>query len=471
MHHPSGDQTSKEHKTNATMLLAMRMEVKRELLTLNGFHGSRLEHPVHSILTVRRMRNTELTISLFNLYRTRLAGKHKIQTARPPRVYVNKDSVCLPSFALFLCCTHLVYPLHQARYKSACFLKQSLPCIELVKIMVKMHSPPSSPGLFFSSPHHSVRDGPEDEVEALFASAQDFNTLDDKLAEVISGNKDSFLDVFGRQVQLLKTRSQAFEDAHVTVYDKVLLLLTQHGNDLESPAAINWYCAEYLGINPYGNSEHNAYLVEQAIEVPASLAQGLLPLPMRSLQQAKLPQGLTPSSSRKNSDATTAVDDVPDSAAKIPQSREDHRFTHLWSVYSRAYSDYHAVANKRDGSSLEAAKFLRDTAENGIHYLKDRNQNHPALTELSETYTMAKMVVLDLNGGKKRKFDRTTEKLETHPPHTKVHDRANAGRRHHKKSIRELKGRERKGREQKRGRGHSGIPYGYTRPVDSYYPA
>ena len=83
-----------------------------------------------------------------------------------------------------------------------------------------------------------------------------------------------FLEVFSRQVQLLKSRSQAFEDAHVTVFDKALLTLTQNGNELESPAAIEYFCEEFLGIDTSGDAEAARKVLEDSVVLQAVLAQG-----------------------------------------------------------------------------------------------------------------------------------------------------------------------------------------------------
>ena len=135
-----------------------------------------------------------------------------------------------------------------------------------------MPSPPtSSDDLFFPSPPRN-RSSLEDEVDRLIAKAQTVTTHSPAISSVLSTHKDIFLGVFGRQIQLLKSRSQAFEDAHVTVYDKTLLALTRNGNELETPAAIEFYCEEYLGIAPagFGGKE----ILEHVMALPFLMSQG-----------------------------------------------------------------------------------------------------------------------------------------------------------------------------------------------------
>lgn len=87
----------------------------------------------------------------------------------------------------------------------------------------------------------------------------------------------------------------------------------------------------------------------------------------------------------------------------LPQM--EPRLAQLWSVYDSARAEYLQVGNRSDEQTLRTAKFLRDTAENIVQYLKNRNADPIMLAELSATFNMAKATVVSLSGGKKRKFD------------------------------------------------------------------
>jgi len=202
----------------------------------------------------------------------------------------------------------------------------------------------------------------------------------------------------------------------------------------------------------------------------------------------------------------------------------------LWTVYDKAKKDFFAVAEPSSLQKQEAAKFLRDTAENLLHHLRDKAADQRLLDELNRTFEAAERTAMTLHGGKKRKFDRPApaalSKLsaddpnsfwrgsaETRGPRPHPIDTARADTRPDKRlgttedavqysgypgHIRVVADYERRSanselpRDQRRffapkispknprvhkqkkrqpGRGHSGIPYGYTRPVDSYYPA
>jgi len=169
------------------------------------------------------------------------------------------------------------------------------------------------------------------------------------------------------------------------------------------------------------------------------------------------------------------------------------KLARLWSVYDTARADYLAVSMQEDDETVKAAKFLRDTAENTIQYLQNRNVDPIMMTELEATYNMAKAKVVALSGGKKRKFDEVEMDRVTGTPRGPSHFGRGRGQRrggaqyqyppppqgsdvqvgYSKEPSRRsdyLKGLG-ISLNPVRGRGgHSGTPYGYSRQVDSYHP-
>lgn len=148
--------------------------------------------------------------------------------------------------------------------------------------LIDMSVPEASPeGLFFSSPGiDDTRRGPEDEVPVLVARAIQVTTLGPAVDNFMALHKDAFLSMFARQINLIKSRSQAFEDGHITVFDKTLLTLTQNGTDLDNPAAIQYYCEEFLGIHFGASTGEASRVLSQAIDVPESLIKGLVIRPV-----------------------------------------------------------------------------------------------------------------------------------------------------------------------------------------------
>lgn len=126
-----------------------------------------------------------------------------------------------------------------------------------------------------SSPtHYSSR--PADEVEILLAEALKVDQLDPVVANIISANQDAFFQTFQRRVEMIKSRSQAFQDCHVTVFDKVLLELTKNGNDLTEAASITYFCEEYLGVPASASSVQKDIFLMNSLATSTSLTRGMI---------------------------------------------------------------------------------------------------------------------------------------------------------------------------------------------------
>lgn len=188
----------------------------------------------------------------------------------------------------------------------------------------------------------------------------------------------------------------------------------------------------------------------------------------------------------------------------------------LWTVYDKAKKDFFAVTDPNSLRKQETAKFLRDTAENLLHHLQGKAVDQRLLDELSTTFDVAKHTAMTLHGGKKRKFDEPiaaalpgreprpdpidTARSNARPdkrPRTMEHtaqrhdfprhiqaqalfsygrdavytQRARDRRQFFAPEVSPQNARAPRQRKKSQGRGHSGVPYGYTRQVDSYYPA
>jgi hypothetical protein len=88
------------------------------------------------------------------------------------------------------------------------------------------------------------------------------------------------------------------------------------------------------------------------------------------------------------------------------------KIARLTSIYEKAKADFEALAPSNTAAKLEAARFLRDTAENTIMYFRDSNKrgesriSNSFMAELEQTCKSAQASVVSLSGGRKRKFDR-----------------------------------------------------------------
>lgn len=188
----------------------------------------------------------------------------------------------------------------------------------------------------------------------------------------------------------------------------------------------------------------------------------------------------------------------------------------LWGVFEQAKKDYIRSAGNENCQTHQAAKFLRDTAENTLDHIgRAAGYVDPRIeAELRQTFETAQQIVVQLSGGRKRKFDRVHDeqmkRTKREPPKqrptqsghsrsnhylsrplTQLEDRSKErshsyskgigsrpttsdsytfeGRRH----VDQVRSKQDPKREKiaMKGRGHSGIPFGYSREVDSWCPS
>ena len=117
---------------------------------------------------------------------------------------------------------------------------------------------------------------PDDEVHEIVKDLQDSTYLN-PIVEIFlqdPAQKDLFLEAFARQANLIKSRIQSFDVGHVTVYDKVLLKLTDNGNRFDSIAAQEYFCEEFLGTSKDGNPIETERILNQSLVLKALVARG-----------------------------------------------------------------------------------------------------------------------------------------------------------------------------------------------------
>ena len=173
----------------------------------------------------------------------------------------------------------------------------------------------------------------------------------------------------------------------------------------------------------------------------------------------------------------------------------DTNLARLWDVYQAARVDFleaEKAPYRHDKST--AARFLRDSAENAIQYLRGKRADPIMITELQATYDRASSTAELLASGRKRKCDvltteggnmPATKRSRTPIRRDERQTRGGRGgrddnnkyermRRHNEDVRRGFTIREQSwaaARGGDRARGPSGVPFGYSRrTVDSYTP-
>src|SRR5436190_5092925 len=106
----------------------------------------------------------------------------------------------------------------------------------------------STPSL---SPEFHAEANPEEQVAVLVEKYASITLLNPIVLELLNTTEHFRLlyEVFDHYLALIKSRSQAFEDGHITVYDKALLHLSRNGNDLYNLGALELYLDEVVGVS------------------------------------------------------------------------------------------------------------------------------------------------------------------------------------------------------------------------------
>lgn len=94
------------------------------------------------------------------------------------------------------------------------------------------------------------------------------------------------------------------------------------------------------------------------------------------------------------------------SSDSLGDQKLDESIERMLSTYMKAKDDYHALGNASRTEKLDAVKFLRDTAENTLNYLRAHGlADHQLVPELQRSFEMAKDTATVLSGGRKRRFE------------------------------------------------------------------
>lgn len=74
-------------------------------------------------------------------------------------------------------------------------------------------------------------------------------------------------------------------------------------------------------------------------------------------------------------------------------------------IFSTAQEEYHYTPDNDREGKFRAAKFLRDSAENTLKYLVENDTHHYMIPVLQNEFEMARHKAVEMNGGKKRRFE------------------------------------------------------------------
>lgn len=106
---------------------------------------------------------------------------------------------------------------------------------------------------------------------------------------------------------------------------------------------------------------------------------------------------------------------------RIAGEQDDQKLKRLFIIYDRARKDFEATPAKTL-ERTKSAKFLRDTTENCLAYIKAKQSQHGVevacdglLLELKSTLEETIAIAEQGSGGKKRRFDENWENVPQEP--------------------------------------------------------
>ncbi|KAI1950456.1 hypothetical protein LOZ57_002015 [Ophidiomyces ophidiicola] len=209
------------------------------------------------------------------------------------------------------------------------------------------------------------------------------------------------MGVFENHIALVTTRSQAFEDGQITLYDRALLILTSNGKNMHNLGAIELFLDEILGVKKNSNAEDVAQIIQKNIALRSIVSQVMHPQEEHvSEQHGKEQNGQTNINIKKDTEQREPPTAVEDS---------DPRIARMLKTFSKAKSEFHSIRNSDKGSKYLAAKFLRDTAENTLTYFRDMGiHDHEMIPHIKAAYWLGHNKTLE-DTGRARPFEMGTE--------------------------------------------------------------
>ncbi|OJD21710.1 hypothetical protein ACJ73_06948 [Blastomyces percursus] len=244
----------------------------------------------------------------------------------------------------------------------------------------------------------------DDESSALAEKYLDAHSVKHMLSEFVK-NSDFFrllYEVFEHHMSLIRSRSQAWGDGQITIYDKALLELADKSAETCCMGAIQLFLDQVMGMEGAEAADLEALVIkhvavrslllnvthtdgqEAADPIPAILKKGAI-------------HGSAPGQTHKDKNG-------PRNNAKELKTIKDS-LSRILSTFSNAQREYKVIPDSDVVAKSRAAKFLRDTAENALNYLHARKMKHDMVPTLEAAFQMAKEKAIALSGGRKRPFE------------------------------------------------------------------
>ncbi|KAK2812956.1 hypothetical protein FQN50_000977 [Emmonsiellopsis sp. PD_5] len=248
---------------------------------------------------------------------------------------------------------------------------------------------------------------PDDTVTSLVQAYQKKTSLSPTVSEFLKdpGLFRLLYEVFEHHLAVIKSRPLAIQDGQVTLYDRALLILTRRGDgEMYNFGALQLFLDEVMGMRGVKGVDLERVIVKNV------LIKGLLVKITRSKsEEASNPEPSDESptatpQSRNNTTTRHSPRTMDGTNTNDHQTLKDCLSRSLV-TFSSAQREYNSVPDTDVVAKSRAAKFLRDTAENTLNYLRARHMDHYMVPELEAAFQMAKEKAIALSGGRKRPFE------------------------------------------------------------------
>ncbi|KAF7592920.1 hypothetical protein BBP40_012241 [Aspergillus hancockii] len=269
-----------------------------------------------------------------------------------------------------------------------------------------------------------------DEIVYRYYRIDQPNTV---LRDILRDTEQSslLLSALRRQISLIKCRSQTFNDGQITTYDRALLKLSRNGENLTDMGALELYLNEYLGVVPIFPATQSQGILAQRLKLESVLRKAAAPgtQPETIVGRKEQPQiksePIQPRYGPKDCDDRYYMDSADSSIRSTSDVQQvSDRVTRLLDIYRHAKDEYYTALQTDGYVSLEAARFLRDTAENALRYLHANGlSDHTAVPDLEQVFTISRDKATQLTGGRKRHFDEDTDRRPDRHPRKKKRSR------------------------------------------------
>ncbi|KAJ5431194.1 hypothetical protein N7445_008926 [Penicillium cf. griseofulvum] len=194
-----------------------------------------------------------------------------------------------------------------------------------------------------------------------------------------------------RQVKSIRHRSQSYDDGQVTIQDRVLLRLYDEGHTMQHYGLLEFYLAEYLETKNCRSEDESNAIIAAHFAAQRILDNG--PIPEIPIIATDTVEGAT-------EDTKTSKSPQSSSASKSPHIEK------LIRVYQKAKADYYILeVTESHRERTNSVRFLRDTAENLLRYLKAVDKDNDLIPEIEDIIQVSQAHANQLAGGRKRKFE------------------------------------------------------------------